>query len=358
MLGAFFLHLIVGPLSDKYGRRKLLITGGFLYLLGSLGCILSPSLNLFLLSRVLQGLAISTTIVGATAAINEYYHDHHAVRAMAIASNVTMLAPALGPLFGSLVLELFPGQWRLIFVFNGIIGLVAWCFLVIYMPETLPKEQFHQGSIFRLFRHLPNLAKNKVFMLYSCSLSMATFIVLLWLTSGPVIFMQNFGFDERKYAYSSMPFFGVIILANFISPSLAKKYGVLPILKKVHIIMFFIATLIIIISYIFIASPWILVGAMMCFSLFSSLIYPLKTRYTVSLSEHKGTASGAINQIIGFGPLFGSLLAAYMGQYPIFYTFVAITVLVLCLATLSVSADTLIRKNSVTPKNYNPVKTS
>lgn len=346
VLGSFCLQLFVGPCADRFGRRPVLIYGGLIYLLGSLGCIIAPSYSWFMLSRIFQGSAMATTIVSSLAAINEYYEEHEAIKAMAISANITMLAPVFGPIFGAIVLDLFPGSWRNIFVFDSMIGVVAWILLIFYMPETLPKKlrlvkdnKDKRINLFQLFKLIPKILKNKVFTLHSISLACMGFIILIWITGAPIMMIEHLSLTERQYAYYQSPVFITIMIGNFLSPLLAKRYGSYFLMKTIHTLMMFVGIPIMIVIFVLGHFPLGLVLAMSLYVILNSLVIAVKNRFILNISEFKGSAAGVMNQISSVGPLLGSFLASVLGHYQNWITFLVISICAFLAGFLSLIAN-------------------
>lgn len=143
VISAFLLgfgagQLVIGTLSDRYGRRGLMLASLFGFVLTSLAATLAPSFGLLLVARAAQGVMCA----GARVIIVSIVRDRFAGRAMAqvmsLASMVFMAAPVLAPTMGQLVL--FAGSWRWIFGVLAIIGLVVWIWVLRRLPETLAVE--------------------------------------------------------------------------------------------------------------------------------------------------------------------------------------------------------------------------
>ena len=112
-LGAASMQLILGPASDQYGRRPVLLLGGLCFVIAAVVSALTTDLTTLLISRFFQGCATCSVVVAGYAAIHELYEHKEAIRVLARMSSITILAPALGPLVGGLILQTV--GWRFIF---------------------------------------------------------------------------------------------------------------------------------------------------------------------------------------------------------------------------------------------------
>jgi DHA1 family bicyclomycin/chloramphenicol resistance-like MFS transporter len=126
----------MGPLSDRFGRRPVLLGGMTLYVIASLLAIAAPSFETLLLARALQGLGTSATRVIATSIVRDCYAGRRMASVMSLAMMVFIAVPVIAPSFGQAVMLLT--QWRGIFVVLMLYGVLALIWSALRMPETLP----------------------------------------------------------------------------------------------------------------------------------------------------------------------------------------------------------------------------
>lgn len=127
-------QLIVGPLSDRFGRRPVVIGGLALYLLASGLCALSQSIDLLIAARFLQALGCCAAVMVARAIVRDAYAPEHSARVIARASTWISLAPILGPILGSYLQVSF--GWRAAFIALGIFSALLFAACVLRLPET------------------------------------------------------------------------------------------------------------------------------------------------------------------------------------------------------------------------------
>ena len=126
----------MGPLSDRFGRRPVLLGGMTLYAIASVLAIAAPSFETLLLARALQGLGTSATRVIATSIVRDCYAGRRMASVMSLAMMVFIAVPVIAPSFGQAVMLLT--QWRGIFVVLMLYGVLALIWSALRMPETLP----------------------------------------------------------------------------------------------------------------------------------------------------------------------------------------------------------------------------
>jgi DHA1 family bicyclomycin/chloramphenicol resistance-like MFS transporter len=132
-------QFIMGPLSDRFGRRPVLVDGMVLYCIASLLAIMAQSFETLLLARVLQGLGTSATRVIATSIVRDCYAGRRMASVMSLAMMVFIAVPVVAPSFGQAVMLLT--QWRGIFIVLTLYGAFALIWSALRMPETLPVEE-------------------------------------------------------------------------------------------------------------------------------------------------------------------------------------------------------------------------
>jgi MFS transporter, DHA1 family, multidrug resistance protein len=132
-------QFIMGPLSDRFGRRAVLIDGMALYCIGSVVAIMASSFETLLLARVLQGVGTSATRVIATSIVRDCYSCRRMASVMSLAMMVFIAVPVIAPSLGQAVMLLT--QWRGIFVMLMLYGVLALIWSALRMPETLPVSE-------------------------------------------------------------------------------------------------------------------------------------------------------------------------------------------------------------------------
>lgn len=129
-----FGQLLFGPLSDRLGRRRVLLAGLVAMVLGSAASALAGSLTALLAARMLQGLGAAGAMASGRAVLNDVYQGPAAARASSIVTAALALAPILAPLLGGMIEQ--AAGWRYNFVLSGVISFVVLAALFLRLPET------------------------------------------------------------------------------------------------------------------------------------------------------------------------------------------------------------------------------
>lgn len=210
-------QLFYGPLSDRVGRRPVLLAGMLGFAVASVGCATANSIDMLILARVVQGLTACAEAVVAYAVIRELYDQAGAVRVLAAYGMAIALAPAVGPVIGGYMHVWF--GWRSNFVLlTGLIILVSlliWRFL----PETL--RQPDRGALRprRLLGGYLTLLRDRPFMTYTLILSLLMGGLFAILAAFPFLFIERMFVPTEQYGY----YYAAIVLAFFLGSLAANR---------------------------------------------------------------------------------------------------------------------------------------
>lgn len=227
LMGGVVLQWLLGPLSDKFGRRPVMLFGILFF---AVACMLMhwvSSIEEFVSLRFIQG--ISLCFIGAVgyAAIQEAFDEALAVRMMALMANVALLAPLAGPLAGAAWLTI--GSWRSMFWLFAACSLIAFVVLWRVMPETAG-DRSHSIALPNLARNYGRLMKDRLVMFGSFAIGLVFIPILTWVALSPVILMHDEGLSRMQYALLQLPVFLAMIAGNL---TLSKLAGRVPIEQPV-----------------------------------------------------------------------------------------------------------------------------
>lgn len=231
ILGGASLQLILGPLSDAYGRRPVMIFGALFFFICTIFIACSYSIDSFLLARFFQGMGLCFIGVIGYATLQEIFAEMDAIRLIAVMANVSTIAPLIGPSLGALFIQYF--HWRFMFVGIAILALVALWGLWRYMPEPVGQTKsdcqiiavvsFKLGAIFNNYKAL---SLNPAFMCGSLALGLLALPCVAWIALAPVILVSEGHLTVIEYGLWQIPLFGALILGNICLHRLTHKTGV------------------------------------------------------------------------------------------------------------------------------------
>jgi MFS transporter, DHA1 family, multidrug resistance protein len=200
-LSLFFVFFAVGilfwgPLSEKYGRKPVLVTGLILYSAASILCALAQNINQLMIFRVLQAFGGGAATAVATAIVKDIYTGKQREDVIALVMAMVIIAPVIAPILGALLLEF--ASWRAIFwtLFGvGVLAIAATGLL----QETLEK-QYH-GSMLQSLGRLWVVLKNPGFSSLLLTFSLVPIAMMAFLAAASYIYIQGFGLSERSFSF-------------------------------------------------------------------------------------------------------------------------------------------------------------
>ena len=181
-------QLVIGPLSDKYGRRCPLILSLTVFVVSTLICLLCRDVITFICFRLLQGIAAAGGVVISRSIAVDLYEGKEFTRFFAMLSAVQGLAPIVAPIAGGLLLGIT--DWRGIFAVLLLIG-VAILAAAFRFRESLPEERRQTGSVLATFANFRSVLGNKHFVCYMLIQSFAKGVFFAYIYTYPFIFKKE-----------------------------------------------------------------------------------------------------------------------------------------------------------------------
>lgn len=189
--------LFWGPLSEKFGRKPILLIGIASYMVASILCAMTNSIEQLIGARIFQAFAGSAITVIATAIVKDLYDGREREKIMATIMSLVIIAPMVAPVFGAFLLKI--ASWRMMFVTLAIFGSFASVLALCYR-ETL--ESKYQGSIFRSWGRLAVVMKNRSFIKLLVIFSITPMALMGFLAAGSYIYINDFGLTEQQFSYA------------------------------------------------------------------------------------------------------------------------------------------------------------
>ncbi|WP_122055845.1 multidrug effflux MFS transporter [Vibrio sp. Evd11] len=189
--------LFWGPLSEKFGRKPILLIGIVSYMVASVLCAMTNSIEQLIGARIFQAFAGSAITVIATAIVKDLYDGREREKIMATIMSLVIIAPMVAPVFGAFLLKI--ASWRMMFVTLAIFGAFASVLALCYR-ETL--ESKYQGSIFRSWGRLAVVMKNRSFIKLLVIFSITPMALMGFLAAGSYIYINDFGLTEQQFSYA------------------------------------------------------------------------------------------------------------------------------------------------------------
>ena len=290
--------LFWGPLSDKYGRRPVLIAGLSIYIAAGFACALSSDIWQLIISRIFQAVGGSAAAAVATAMVKDVYEGRKRESILAIVQSMVVISPALAPVLGAFMLPYT--SWPGLFYALAGIGIISITGGIL-MEETLPKSSRYKGTVAKSITRLGHVLKNPGFASLLIVFSLVSTASLAFIADSSYIYVNEFGLSEQLYSF----YFAVNALALIAGPflyiRLSRSFSRKSIISSGFIILSIAGTLVVLFGQI---NPLIFTLALFPASLMGSCVRPSGVYMMLEQQmEDSGSASALINC---FGLIFGS----------------------------------------------------
>ncbi len=216
LLGGVSFQWLIGPASDRFGRRPLLLIGCALF---SVSCLATPwvdNIQVFTLLRFIQGIGLGFVVVVSYPALQEAFNESDAIRLIALFANIALLSPLFGPLVGSVVLAYL--SWRTLFIAIALMAALTWFGLLRWMPETIgvvrqdgSKIECQPLEVKTLARAYGDLLTNPRCISGSVALGLVGLPLMAWIALSPLLLVHHLKMSMLEYALWQLPIFGALI---------------------------------------------------------------------------------------------------------------------------------------------------
>lgn len=224
-LGGFALApLVLGPVSDQFGRRPVLIAGFAFYTLAGIACLLADSMTTLIAARVVQGVAAGTGPALARAIVRDVFTGSRAASAMAYMVTAVSLAPILAPIIGGGLQAWF--GWPSVFVVLTGLGLVFLGAVAAGMPETVPWRDPTAASPRRLAANYAHLLRDRRYLAYMATVVLLFGGLITFVSGSSYVLIELRGLPSHQFGLS----FGFVALGltlgSFSAGRLTRRLGV------------------------------------------------------------------------------------------------------------------------------------
>ncbi len=305
LLGSALLQVIAGPLSDKFGRRPIILWGFGIFIVATIGCALAPTVEVFLGFRMMQ----AAVVVGMAISRASIRDTLPPAKAASLIGYVTMgmaIAPMFAPMFGGFLDELF--GWQATFVFLALLGVATFVLTWFDLGETAAKTD---NSVFQQFKEYPSLLKSRRFWAYSMTLAFATGSYFAFLGGGPFVGSVIYGLSPTALGLAfAAPALGYAA-GNFLAGRYSVRVGLSRMINLgISTVMFGLGA-VITAFYLGFNSVTVFFVSMVFVGLGNGMTIPNATSAMLSVRpELAGSASGLGGALMIGG---GASLTAYAG---------------------------------------------
>lgn len=296
--------LLYGPLSDRFGRRPVVLVGLVIFIIGSGLCMIAPTIDMLIAARVIQSAGAAAGMVLARAIVRDLYHREQAASVIAYLTMAMVVAPMIAPTIGALLIDYF--AWRAIFVFMGIIGVALGSQVWRYLAET--HEGQAAGNLLRGFRSGGmQLIRRRDFLAYILQSSFAISTFFAFISGAPYFMINILDRSATEYGLFFMLVSSGFMIGNFTTARLSKRFGIDHFIRIGNLLAFFGTSCVLALMIAGYWIPFALFGPMIFVAFANGLSIANAQAGAVSVHpDLAGTASG----IAGFTQMFTAALVS------------------------------------------------
>lgn len=291
LLGLALSQLALGPLSDRFGRRPVVIGGLLLVVVASFTALAVNNIGGLIVARAFQALGASTGIVIGRAIIRDLYDRERAASMIGWVTTAMVVAPMVAPLIGGLLDTTF--GWETTFVFVGVYALLILIWAVFRLPETRP-DHVTGGGIGYLFGEARALLQTRAFNAYMIAATLGSATFFAFLGASPHVVIELMGESSASYgAWFILAAFGYMS-GNFVAAKFSPRFGIDRMIRAGLCVELFGAVLGILLVWLFpLGGPATLFPAQYFVSCGNGIMLPNALAGAVSVRpQAAGTASG------------------------------------------------------------------
>ncbi len=324
MVGLGLGQILLGPISDRYGRKPVLIGSGILFIVAAIASIFSPNIHVFNISRLFQGLGASGGYFLARTIPADLYSGRALARLMAITGAINGVAPASAPVIGGVTADAW--GWKGVFLVLAAFALVILAISPL-VKESLPPSRRTTGPWWKSLRGYGALLRDRPFIIHICYKGFALGILFAYLSAAPFILQDHYGLSQTRY--------GLVIGFNSIfvaaGAMLAMRFHPLKRAARTGAIILAVGTAAQAYALWTIHSLWIFEICMWVMLFGLGLIFT--TTNTLAMSEGSSRA-GEASALLGLaGYVVGAIVAPLVGLGDVMHS-CAIAFVILTLLTL------------------------
>ncbi|GGD55448.1 multidrug effflux MFS transporter [Paenibacillus nasutitermitis] len=198
LVGMGLGQLLIGPLSDVYGRRKPLLVGLVCYLIASFVCAFAPNITFFIAARFIQGFAASAGIVISRAVVRDLYSGHELTKFFSMLMLVNNVFPLIAPVAGSGVIAFT--AWNGVFIVLGLVGILLAMIAGWKLEESLPMDRRVTAGLAKLFSNFLVLLKDRQFTGYALAQGIMIGGIFAYVSGTPFIYQNIYGASPQLFA--------------------------------------------------------------------------------------------------------------------------------------------------------------
>ena len=223
-IGFAICQLIYGPLSDRLGRKWVLVSGVTLYVVTSALCALTTNIDNLIVLRFFQAVGGGAGVVLTRAIVRDLYSKEEGARALSLLLLAPSLAALVGPFIGGYLL--LWTSWASIFWLLAVLGVFILVLCIFKLPETLPMENRQSSSITNLFRECVSILRHRQSLGYMMCGAFSFAGMFAQLSGTPFVYIEIFGVSPENFGFLFACNVIGLMIGSYLNSRLVTRYGI------------------------------------------------------------------------------------------------------------------------------------
>ncbi len=310
MVGLAVGQLLLGPVSDRFGRRKPLLLSLVVYTVSTVLIVFAPNVELFIALRILQGLSAAGSVVISRAVAADLYRGDEMTRFFGMLMTVNGMAPIVSPVLGSLMLEYT--DWRGIFLFLVLLGVLL-LLASLRFHESLPPQRRLQSGVLASFTVYGAIVRNRAFMLFVLMQSFAFTGMFAYIAASPFILQQGYGLSALGFSLCFAANGAALVLGANLGGRLSKRRALTISSAGVFLVGIYTAF-----ALWLRIDVWLVEAGFFLLLLATGLMLPAISSLAMEAERRN---AGSASALLGFMPFFfGAIISPLVGMGDIFHS--------------------------------------
>jgi len=299
--------LLLGPISDKYGRKPILTVSIIIYIITSLLASVAPTIETFILCRMIQGASSGGMMVISIALIKDCFEERIRNTVLTLTVVLGVVGPVASPILGAYIIEAI--NWQSTLAFPGLLTIIC-LIITLLFSESLPAEEKLTGNLPSVYKRMAGVCRNKSFMTFLFAMGIFSLPFMAYLAVSSYIFVEGFGIAGTTYSYmlavnAILGTLGMLLLQRLTKGRSNKTMGV------IVIIFAFVSSFILLGAGHMNAAVCFIGTTFMVISAFAARPYALG----ILMSQFDGD-TGSVSSVFNFTLVFIGCLGMAAGTLP------------------------------------------
>ena len=299
--------LLLGPISDKYGRKPILAISIIIYIITSLLASVAPTIETFILCRMIQGASSGGMMVISIALIKDCFEERIRNTVLTLTVVLGVVGPVASPILGAYIIEAI--NWQSTLAFPGLLTIIC-LIITLLFSESLPAEEKLTGNLPSVYKRMAGVCRHKSFMTFLFAMGIFSLPFMAYLAVSSYIFVEGFGIAGTTYSYmlavnAILGTLGMLLLQRLTKGRSNKTMGV------IVIIFAFVSSFILLGAGHLNAAVCFIGTTFMVISAFAARPYALG----ILMSQFDGD-TGSVSSVFNFTLVFIGCLGMAAGTLP------------------------------------------